>query len=198
MGLIDLLSRFVDYLVPLLALALAVYVLRRYLFSNRQDDALIRACRENDLQAVHVALRNRPDLEFSPPPRQNTALIISVLLNNLAIVTALLAAGAKVEARDEEGRTSLILAAQKGWVDIVQALLARGADPTAKSYDGWTALIMACYSGHTEIVHILLARCADVKWRNKQGMNALAIAVGQHHHSQWLDISYQSCLRRPR
>ena len=166
---------------------LLVGVLVRWLLSRRWDDELFRACREGDLQAAQRAISrgragNLERLQIGGRSEW-TPLLTAVVHNQLAIVTLLLAAGAKVEARDEEGRTPLILAAQKGLVDIVQALLAKGADPTAKSFEGWTPLIVACYAGQTEIVHILLARCgaADIKWRNKQGMNALAVAVGQHH-----------------
>jgi len=162
---------------------LGVYFLNYY-FVQRWDDVLYKAVKEGKVLEVQGAIRKGANLETKRQPRPEwTPLIIATLQNNLAIVTLLLAAGAKTEARDEEGRTSLMLAAQKGFVEIAQALLAKGSDPTAKSYDGWTALIIACYAGHTELVHILLARCgqADIKWRTKQGLNALAIAVGQHH-----------------
>lgn len=197
MGLTELIEsahgRFVQYatnyhdhlavLPYLLFVTLGVYFLNYY-FVKRWDDVLHKSVKEGKVLEVQGAIRKGANLETKRQPRPEwTPLIIATLQNNLAIVTLLLAAGAKTEARDEEGRTSLMLAAQKGFVEIAQALLAKGSDPTAKSYDGWTALIIACYAGHTELVHILLARCgqADIKWRTKQGLNALAIAVGQHH-----------------
>ena len=169
-----------EWLIPSVLCVMGYYLLR-YFFVTQWDDVLYRACKEGNLTNAQKAIRNRANLEVTKPPRELTPLMIAALQNNLPILSQLLAAGAKTEARDEEGRTCLMLAAQKGHVDSVQALLAKGADPTAKSFDGWTALIVACYAGQTEIVHILLARCADVKWRTKQGMNALAISVGQHH-----------------
>lgn len=57
------------------------------------------------------------------------------------MLTALLAAGAEIEARDDLGRTPLQLAAEfAARPDRVQALLAAGADPSATSDDGMTAL----------------------------------------------------------
>ena len=120
------------------AVTLCVYFLLRYFFVTQWDDVLYRACKEGDLLNVQKALRKRANLETKKAPRELTPLMLATLQNNLAIVSLLLAAGAKTEARDEEGRTSLMLAAQKGHVDCVHALLAKGADPTAKSFDGWT------------------------------------------------------------
>ena len=48
------------------------------------------------------------------------------------LVSALLAGGADLEARDPEGHTALTRAAWKGHVEIVRKLLAAGAKPDAR------------------------------------------------------------------
>lgn len=126
-----------EWVIPCVVF-LSLYLLLRHVFVTQWDDVLYRACKEGNLLNVQKALRKRANLETKKAPRELTPLMLATLHNNLAIVSLLLAAGAKTEARDEEGRTSLMLAAQKGHVDCVHALLAKGADPTAKSFDGWT------------------------------------------------------------
>ena len=50
-----------------------------------------------------------------------------------AQVTALLSSGAKVEARDRDGRTPLLLATHGNHVEVARLLIAAGADVNAKN-----------------------------------------------------------------
>ena len=59
------------------------------------------------------------------------------------MVQALLAKGADVNAKMNNGATALIQASRKGYDAIVQALLVKGADVHAKTKSGATALIQA-------------------------------------------------------
>ncbi|MFX0200286.1 MAG: ankyrin repeat domain-containing protein, partial [Candidatus Hodarchaeota archaeon] len=68
-------------------------------------------------------------------------------------VHALLAKGADVNAKDNDGLTALMRAALQGHTDTVHALLAKGADVNAKDNDGLTALMRAALQGHTDTVH---------------------------------------------
>jgi len=64
----------------------------------------------------------------------------------MAIVEALLDAGANLEAPSETG-TPLLWAAGSGSQEVVGQLLAAGADPNARAADGVTAMLMAAASG---------------------------------------------------
>ena len=78
--------------------------------------------------------------------RRYMPLQILMSLNELAVpsLTALLDAGADIEARDAAGRTPLHLAAAwNGGPARIEALLAVGADIGARSQDGWTPLHLA-------------------------------------------------------
>jgi hypothetical protein len=77
-------------------------------------------------------------------------------------VRALLAAGAKLDAADDLGRTPLILAAGEGKLEVLRELLKAGADIEAVTDAGETPLMEAARWGHLEAVRVLIAAGADV------------------------------------
>lgn len=84
-----------------------------------------------------------------------------------ADVMDLLAKGAEINTRDDEGRTPLILAAGYGQTETVRALLAKGADLNAKAKDDYVALTPAALGCHRDIVEILLRAGAVVSVAEK-------------------------------
>jgi cytohesin len=67
----------------------------------------------------------------------------------------LLQHGADVNAKQDEGYTSLMAAAEHGYTGVVRVLLSHGADVTSKDDDGRTALSLAEKNGHTEAALLL-------------------------------------------
>jgi len=59
---------------------------------------------------------------------------------DLAVVKALVEAGAEIEGSSFDGRTALMMAAMFNRVEIVDYLIGQGADPKAKDANGVTAL----------------------------------------------------------
>jgi ankyrin repeat protein len=96
---------------------------------------------------------------------------------HLPIVEKLLDGGAKVNAKDEYGNTSLFFATYGGHLPVVEKLLENGADVNAKSIHENTALIVAAYRGHLPVVEKLLSVGADVNAKNNEGNAALLYAV---------------------
>ena len=89
-------------------------------------------------------------------------------------VTACLAAGADVAARDDNGRTPLFLAALLNKNPaVVEALLTAGADVGAPDGLGRTPLFAAAGAGTPPIVAALLAAGADLKARADNGYTPL-------------------------
>jgi len=90
-------------------------------------------------------------------------------------VKALIAAGA--DAKGKYGRQALLNAAQRGDADSVKALITAGAD--AKGTCGGLALIYAVEEGDADSVKALIAAGADVNAKDGYGWTALLKAVGK-------------------
>lgn len=71
------------------------------------------------------------------------------------VVDYLLAKGADVNARQNNGVTALIVAVSVGRIETVRQLLDKGADPTARALSGITALSLSLKNNQTEIAAFL-------------------------------------------
>src|SRR5262249_12533149 len=79
----------------------------------------------------------------------------AALKGHLAIVKALIEAGATGDARQGGGETALGLAAAAGHLDVVRLLVEDGADPNVHDADGQTALFQALDHRHDAIADFL-------------------------------------------
>ena len=84
-------------------------------------------------------------------------LHVAAYAGRLQVVQQLIAAGANIEATDEEDRRPLHIAASRGHADIVEALCAAGASTVAVTEDGTSALQAAQRNGHTHVEAALLS-----------------------------------------
>ena len=139
-------------------------------------------------------------------PNGDPVLLIAVRSGWETTTDMLLAAGAKVDAKNRFGDRPLMVAAINGNLAMCKKLVARGANPNlpgwtpliyaatnnqievmrylievgadvnAESPNGTTALMMAARGGHVEAVKLLLARGAEVNRRNQGGATALSWA----------------------
>jgi ankyrin repeat protein len=92
----------------------------------------------------------------------NTALHFAAMNHDVPAVTALLQAGAEVDAQNAAGATPLLYGA--GHAGIVRALLARGASPNAASNLQVTPLMAAAaHADSFDVVRLLIDAGADVR-----------------------------------
>ncbi|AGT07524.1 ankyrin repeat domain-containing protein [Paracoccus aminophilus] len=104
--------------------------------------------------------------ELDPNGRDSggdTHFATTVMAKKFDVVKAMLACGADVNLKTDEGWTPLHTAAYWGPADMVRLLIANGADVNAVGdYDGWTPLLMAVSSDDDpEVVKALLEAGAD-------------------------------------
>ncbi|KAL0052665.1 hypothetical protein WJX82_005610 [Trebouxia sp. C0006] len=106
-----------------------------------------------------------------------TFLMITASRGHLSVAKELLtaAAGADVNAVNNQRRWPLLFAANEGHIEIVYELLACGVDCNQFYYYG-TALTMACQSGHLDVVKALLAHGAHVNWGDDEASTPLHYA----------------------
>ena len=89
----------------------------------------------------------------------------------------LIAKGAKVNAKDDGGRTPLFGATWEGPKDIVEFLVDSGAIINVKDKYGVTPLHIAAEGGKTEIIELLIERGADIEAEDRDGSTPLKRAV---------------------
>jgi len=107
-------------------------------------------------EAVRFLLEKGADPHaISQNPMKLRPLNSAVAGGQAASVRALLAAGAAVDAPQQQDITPLMGAAAGGLRDIVAILLAAGADRTLKSADGNTAASYAEQRGHQHLQELL-------------------------------------------
>jgi hypothetical protein len=109
-----------------------------------------------------------------------TPLMVASQNRSIAIVGALLAAGAKPNLQTPAGETALMfaVAAESG---VAEALLRKGADPNLRTPTGRTALMVAAERGAGSMVELLLRFGADPATLNDDSKSARDLARERGH-----------------
>ena len=145
------------------AIVLALYhghvEISRWLAARRTDLDLFEAACLGDTGRVQAMLTADPSLAAAWSPDGFTALALASFFGRLAVVRALMARGADVNAigRNAARYTSLTGAVTARHAAIVRELLQSGADPNYRYGKGLTPLHAAAANGSVEIVEALLA-----------------------------------------
>ena len=145
---------------------------------------LVVACGITDLPVacLEAVLVHTKDVDVADYTGQ-TGLMIAAMHGQLAAVRRMLAAGASVRARDQQGRTALhvaVLPAQPQR-ELLEALLAAGAEVAAPDGDGATPLHVAARVGHLATVCLLLEGGAPINAASKTGRTPLHCAADAGH-----------------
>jgi hypothetical protein len=116
-----------------------------------------------------------------------------------SLVSEMLEAGAKVNARSKRGETALMASAVTGMAD--EDLLNAGADVNAVNDVGVTALMMLVQGGEPDEIAALLKAGADARKKDASGRTALDYLnaancgrpVLQAKDPQWMIVGYSKC-----
>jgi len=106
------------------------------------------------------------------------ALFAAAKSGDVAAITRLVAAGAKVDAKDANGVTTMFVAAVYGRTEAVALLLGKGADIKVTDRDGSTALHAAAFFCRTKTVELLLSKGAAINARNVRSETPLDTVAG--------------------
>ena len=110
-----------------------------------------------------------------------TALHWAAYKDDVAGATALIKAGANVNAANDLGATPLWLASLNGSAPMVRTLLQAGANPNLALLAGETPIMIASRTGNASVVDQLAAKGANLNARAARGQTALMWAVAQKH-----------------
>ena len=108
-------------------------------------------------------------------------MIAAAERGELVVVKKLLAGGARIDARDQRGRTALLAATQRNRVETARFLIQEGADVNAKDFIQDSPYLYAAAEGRLEILKMTLAAGADLKDTNRYRGTGL-IPAAHHGH----------------
>jgi ankyrin repeat protein len=114
-------------------------------------------------------------------------MITAAERGELVVVRNLFRDGARIDARDQRGRTALLAATQKNRVEVARFLIQEGADVNAKDFVQDTPFLYAGAEGRTEILKMTLAAGANLKDINRYGGTAL-IPAAHHGHVEAVKV----------
>lgn len=164
------------------------------------ETPLMAAARFNkDPRAAAVLLRAGAD-----PDGQNTvgmtALMKAAKAGSALVADELTEAGARVQARDADGRTALMYAAaysRSG--ETLDVLLRSGADPLSADRNGMTALMYAVKQSSPEsrIVRLLLLAGSDPNAADASGWTPLRLAAAYNASSEAAELLLGSGVKLP-
>jgi len=156
-------------------------------YLNERDDCgntpLLNAIGFADLSLVRFLLEHQadPNAEVDDGYTCLLSAVESDSPNSLAILDALLEAGADVGGTGTNGWTPLHMAAARGHGDKTKRLIDAGSDINRRTEvdGGETPLMEAAYAGHPETVQLLLKAGADASLRETTS-DRTALEIAQY------------------
>lgn len=109
------------------------------------------------------------------PNRLRSALAEAIKRGDLQHTKKLIADGASLNARRDDGSTPLSTASFNGRLEIAKYLIQKGARVTQTNRDGNTPLHVAAFMCQTEITKLFLEKGAPVRKKNNRGESAIDV-----------------------
>ncbi|CAM9973038.1 unnamed protein product [Ascophyllum nodosum] len=101
---------------------------------------------------------------------------------NVERLETLVSGGARIDAKDDEGRTPLHFAADRGQAAVIFSLLALGAAVDPRDAEGMTPLAYAVACGHEKETDMLVRAGADINCADNDGCSPLSLAEDNLKH----------------
>jgi cytohesin len=155
---------------------------------------LITCAGAHAVAAVKLLIANGADVDATDSYRNQTPLMWAAAENHAAIVTTLLEAGAKVDARSTGNFTALMFAVRQDARDSVRLLLDAGADVNFTAPNGQSALRIAINNRHYTLASTLVEWGAHVYTKDRLGNTPLhelvsARSPARHLGNQFIAFS---------
>ncbi len=140
-------------------------------------DALLKIILSSDappsLSRINSVIKDGADINAKDPETGVSVLMFAITNCNLEIASALIKAGANINASSNKGFTPLMNAALRKDTAFVKLLISAGANINAKTKDGTTALMSAAWlNKNPEILKTLILSGADTAIRCNNGCSA--------------------------
>ena len=158
---------------------------------------LLLACTNGSTAFVERLLGAGADVNAREEQKGQTALMWAAAENHVPVVSALIDAGAAVDARSKGGFTPLRFAVRRGHLKVVRLLLAAGANPNtrvmpedpAPSTVPNSALALAILNARDDVALLLLERGADANAPDSRG-SLLHLLAWVRRPGAYIQVSY--------
>jgi ankyrin repeat protein len=134
---------------------------------------LIACAGARAVDAVRLLIAAGADVNTTDSWKNQTPLMWAAAEDHADIVTTLIEAGAKVDARSTGNFTALMFAVRQDSRDAVRLLIAAGADVNFTAPNGQSALRIAVNNRHYTLASTLLEAGAHADTKDKQGLTPL-------------------------
>jgi len=131
--------------------------------------------------AAELLIESGADISIRNAVRGHTALHTAAGWGFLRVTELLIAKGAELDVRDENGFTPLHDAASLGHLETAKMLIDAGADIHARSEFGFTPLHRAAQGGNPDLVGLLIGLGADVNAESTDGRTPISFALQFGH-----------------
>ena len=133
------------------------------------------------MKTIKQELKNKedykPELTVLEKYKLGIELLLSLSVREFEKAKELIKMGANVNAKDEEGNTSIMFAAQNAPIEILKFLIENDAKINIRNHEGKTPLILAATFNKKEILEFLINNGAQVDETDYAGETPLMYAV---------------------
>uniref|UniRef100_A0A8C1X6H2 Protein phosphatase 1, regulatory subunit 16A n=1 Tax=Cyprinus carpio TaxID=7962 RepID=A0A8C1X6H2_CYPCA len=109
----------------------------------------------------------------------------------LSDLQELVASGADLNVKDEQGATLLHVAAANGYMSVGELLLEHRISPNDRDDDGWTALHAAACWGQIQMVELLVANGANLNAKSELDETPLDVCTDEEVRTKMMELKHK-------